>query len=157
MVLRGAALLEATLTSVSLIGANLIEANLVGADLIHASESTGTTKETVARRLLRSREGDIQHEIPVNPKTDRVTFEDAAKDLLNDYEANKRRSLDSVKRRVRLHLGPFCNGRRLSSIGAADARAYVAKRQQDVIVTARAMARNVGRSRTRKSTTNSRR
>jgi hypothetical protein len=104
--------LEATLTSVSLIGANLIEANLVGADLIHASESTGTTKETVARRLLRSREGDIQHEIPVNPKIDRVTFEDAAKDLLNDYEANKRRSLDSVKRRVRLHLGPFCSSRR---------------------------------------------
>jgi hypothetical protein len=39
-------------------------------------ESAGTTKETVARRMLRAREGDLEHGIPINPKMDRVTFED---------------------------------------------------------------------------------
>jgi hypothetical protein len=37
-------------------------------------ESTGTTKETVARRLLRSREGDVEHGVPANPKMGRITF-----------------------------------------------------------------------------------
>ena len=31
-------------------------------------ESTGTTKDTVARRVLRAREGDVEHGIPINPK-----------------------------------------------------------------------------------------
>ena len=34
-------------------------------------ESTGTTKETVARRMLRLREGDVERGIPVNPTTTR--------------------------------------------------------------------------------------
>ena len=45
-------------------------------------ESTRTTKETVARRILRSREGDVEHGIPINPKMGRVTFEEAADDIV---------------------------------------------------------------------------
>ena len=37
-------------------------------------ESTGTTKETVARNMLRDREGDIVKGIPVNPQAKRITF-----------------------------------------------------------------------------------
>ena len=44
-------------------------------------ESTGTTKETVARRMLRLREGDVERGIPVNPKLGRLTFEEAAADI----------------------------------------------------------------------------
>lgn len=69
------------------------------AQLAPTSESTGTTKETVARRMLRSREGDVEQGIPITPRMGRVTFEDAADDILNDYRNNKRRSLDSVERR----------------------------------------------------------
>jgi len=98
-------------------------------------ESTGTTKETVARRMLRSREGDVEHGIPITPRMGRVTFEDAADDLLNDYRNNKRRSLDSVDRRLRLHLKPYFRGRLLASVTTSDVRAYVAKRKADVIVT----------------------
>src|SRR5215510_4631372 len=36
-------------------------------------ESTGTPKETVARRILRSREGDVEHGIPITPNIGRVT------------------------------------------------------------------------------------
>ena len=87
-------------------------------------ESTRTTKETVARRILRSREGDVEHGIPINPKMGRVTFEEAADDILNDYRANRRRSLDGVERRLRLHLRPYFRGRLLVSITTADIRAY---------------------------------
>ena len=61
-------------------------------------ESTGTTKETKARKLLRSREGDVEHGIPINPKMGRISFEDATDDILNDYRVNERKSLDGLER-----------------------------------------------------------
>jgi hypothetical protein len=61
-------------------------------------ESTGTTKETKARKMLRSREGDVEHGIPINPKMGRISFEDAADDILNDYRVNERKSLDGLER-----------------------------------------------------------
>ena len=73
-------------------------------------ESTGTTKETKARRMLRSREGDVEHGLPVNPKMGRISFEDAADDILNDYRANGRRSLSGLERRLTKHLKPFFKG-----------------------------------------------
>src|SRR4051812_26755212 len=76
-------------------------------------ESTGTTKETVARRVLRSREGDVEHGVPINPKMGLVSFEDAADDLLNDYKVNNRKTHDHAKRRIELHLKPAFKGLRL--------------------------------------------
>ena len=73
-------------------------------------ESTGTTKETVARRMLRAREGDGEHGIPINPKMGRVTFEEAVKDLLNDYTINGKKTYDHTKRRIALHLTPAADG-----------------------------------------------
>lgn len=78
-------------------------------------ESTGTTKETKARKMLRSREGDVEHGISVNPKMGRVSFEEAADDILNDYRANDRRSLSGLERRITKHLTPFFKGLRLAS------------------------------------------
>ncbi len=98
-------------------------------------ESTETTKETVARRMLRSREGQVEHGIPINPQMGRISFEDAAKDIVNDYTANRKRSLAELQRRIAKHLTPFFRGRRLGSITTADVRAYIAKRQKDVIAT----------------------
>ena len=63
-------------------------------------ESTGTTKETVARRILRSREGDVEKGIPIVPQMGKITFEDAADDLLNDYKTNGKRTHDDTQRRV---------------------------------------------------------
>jgi hypothetical protein len=95
-------------------------------------ESTGTTKETVARRMLRVREGDVEHGIPIEPKMGKVTFEDAATDITNDYTANGKRSLGELTRRIDKHLAPVFRGRRLGSITTSDVRAYIAKRQADV-------------------------
>ena len=97
-------------------------------------ESTGTNKDAVARRMLRAREGDVERGIPITPKMGRVTFEDAAKDLLNDYKTNKKRSHDDTKRRIDLHLEPFFRGKLLVSITTATVRAYVAQRQDETVL-----------------------
>jgi integrase len=91
-------------------------------------ESTGTTKETVARRMLRTREGDVEHGIPIVPKMGKVTFEDAETDLLNDYKVNGKKTEADAKRRIDLHLKPVFRNTRLIQITTADVRRYVAAR-----------------------------
>ena len=56
--------------------------------------------------MLRTREGDVEHGIPLNPQVGKITFEDAAEDLLNDYKTNGKRTHAHAKRRLRLHLAP---------------------------------------------------
>lgn len=92
-------------------------------------ESTGSTKITVARAKLAQRQADVSRGALVTPKFDRLKFDDAAADVVNDYKINGKRSLAELERRLRKHLLPFFGGRRLVSIGASDIRAYVAKRQ----------------------------
>jgi hypothetical protein len=77
-------------------------------------ESSGSSKERVAQRMLRVREGDVERGIPVVPKRDKTTFDDAANDFLNDYRTNHRRSLKDCERRLRKHLTPLFSGRRLA-------------------------------------------
>jgi hypothetical protein len=92
-------------------------------------ESTGTDKASVAKQMLRAREGDIEHGFAVNPKMDRIMFEDAAADLLKDYTTNRKQSYGDTKRRVDLHLTPFFKGKRLISITPTSVREYINVRQ----------------------------
>lgn len=94
-------------------------------------ESSGTTKETVALRMLRRREGDIERGIAVNPKRDRITVDAAAQDLLTDYRVNRKRSIRVLKTRLARHLLPYFTGRKLATITAIDAREYIAHRQTE--------------------------
>ena len=65
--------------------------------LRRAESSLREDKETVAKRILRLREGAVEHGIPIVPKIGRVTFDDAAADVVNDYIVNHRRSLDGFQ------------------------------------------------------------
>src|SRR4051794_2930406 len=91
-------------------------------------ESTGTKNETVARRMLRTREGDVERGIPIDPTVGRITFDEAAADLLNDYKANRKRTYVDAKRRIKKHLAPFCGNRRLIRIPTTELRAIVTNR-----------------------------
>ena len=93
-------------------------------------ESTGTTKETVARRMLRLREGDVERGIPVTPRLGRLTFEEAAADIQNEYRVNGRRSFGELERRIRLHLAPAFGRRRMATITPAHVRTFIDRRQQ---------------------------
>jgi len=48
-----------------------------------------------------------------------------------------------VKRRIRKHLEPFFGGRRMANITTTDIRAYIAKRQSDVVITRKARRRKL--------------
>src|SRR3972149_4017547 len=85
-------------------------------------ESTGTTNSVIARRMLRTREGDVERGVPLNPQMGRIMFEDAAADLLRDYETNGKKSYQHAKRRINRALAPCFGHRRLISITTSGVR-----------------------------------
>jgi len=101
-------------------------------------ESSGDKRKGVASRLLLKRTGAREHNLPVIPRAEQLTFNDAAQAVIDDFVANGKRSLSVVQRRITKHLTPVFGGRRLVSIGSADVTAYVAKRQVDTIITRKA-------------------
>lgn len=91
-------------------------------------ESARTEKWEKARDLLRDREGEISKGIPVSSSMGRFRFEDAAKDIEDEYTVNGRRSVGELKRRIKLHLAPVFRGRRMMSLTTADVRAFTRAR-----------------------------
>ena len=94
-------------------------------------ESTQTDNIVKARRMLRDREGDVEKGVPISPDVGRITFDDAAVDLLNDYSINRKKTYDDTRRRIRKHLSPFFGNRRMITITTSELRAYVTKRLAD--------------------------
>jgi len=92
-------------------------------------ESSGSERKGDAERLLALRKGDVAKGVPVSAKIGQLRFEDAAKDLLTDYQVNQKRHGD-VEYRIRLHLTPFFGGRRMATITTTDVRTYVKERQE---------------------------
>lgn len=97
-------------------------------------ESSGSKLKTDAKTLLARREGKIADGVPVTPKMGRVTYDQGAADLLNDYKVNGRRSYDVVERRLSKHLAPFFTGRKMADITTPLVRAYVVDRQRQGVV-----------------------
>lgn len=94
-------------------------------------ESSGTDKETVARRMLRVREGDVERGVPITKDSGRLLFEQAGRAVLIDYETNGRRTLKDAKHRMATYLLPAFKGRRLSGITTKDIRNFIARRLED--------------------------
>ncbi|MGQ0736573.1 MAG: tyrosine-type recombinase/integrase [Acidobacteriota bacterium] len=101
-------------------------------------ESSGSEKESDAKSLLRLREGDIERGVAITPKVGRIRFDEAVKDVINDYRTNRKRSLDDVERRIERHLKPFFGNRRMASITTADIREYIDSRQKETTIVRRA-------------------
>jgi integrase len=109
-----------------------------GADGLRKRESSESTKKSVAQRLLEKRNGARVHNLPIIPKAEKLTFEEAAQAVLNDFTANDKTSITVVQRRLKLHLIPFFGGRRMAGITAADITGFIAKRQGNVITVRKA-------------------
>jgi integrase len=90
--------------------------------------ATGTDKITEARRMKSDLESAAGKGEPIGNRVGKVTFDQAAVDIENDYIGNGRRTLDHLKRRIEKHLRPVFGGRRMSTITTADARAFIAAR-----------------------------
>jgi integrase len=90
-------------------------------------ESSGTTKKTVADRLLKTREGEIAEGKLPRVFFDEVTFDELAEDFLSDYRVNGRKSLASAQVYVR-HLRKRFEGARASTIDTPTVKKYVEAR-----------------------------
>jgi integrase len=91
--------------------------------------SSHSTRKEDAKKLLREREHLADTGVPITASVGRVTFGDAAADLITDDTTNRRRSRRVVALRVKKHLTPVFGRQRLMSITTADARAFAARRQ----------------------------
>ena len=99
-------------------------------------ESSKSTTKRVAADLLKIREGDIAHGMPVRSGISRFRFEDAARALIADYTANGRRSLDEAQRRIRIGLEPWFRRQSMAEIGTDDVVAYAASRREGGVANA---------------------
>jgi hypothetical protein len=93
-------------------------------------ESSNSERESDAERLLKRRLGETGKGKLIGPTAEKITFEDLAKDLVTDYQINKKRSLRSVDLSVR-HLRKFFGMDRALQITADRIRLYIASRQED--------------------------
>lgn len=90
-------------------------------------ESSKTTDRKKANDLLRTREQDVEDGLEVGTQW---RFEDAAADLINDYEINDRATTGNTQRRIDLHLQPFFGGQLVKRITTEDIRRFTKERKQ---------------------------
>jgi integrase len=92
-------------------------------------ESTGTVKKTEAERFLKTREGRVALGMSVQPRLDRLRYEELASDLRRHYELTGERQLKEADDRLK-PLARFFTGKRASLIDGVVAERYVLSRQQ---------------------------
>lgn len=98
------------------------------------AESTDCRRKGDAEARLLQRTGAMAHNLPIVRHAERLTFNDAAQALIDDYATNHKVSHVLVKRRITKHLMPVFGGRRLVGIKTADVAAYITHRQLQGIV-----------------------
>jgi integrase len=91
-------------------------------------ESARTKKETDARKFLKKREGEVADGRFRGLRAEKVKFEEISKDLITDYEVNKRKSIVHAKIRVK-HLDDFFKGMRVNDIDTPTVSRYVVMRR----------------------------
>jgi hypothetical protein len=91
-------------------------------------EASGTTSYTEAVRQLKRRQGEIAQGRRVAPAADRLTFEHLAANLVDDYRAHGRRSLERVEDAL-THLRRMLSGYRARTIDGALVTKYIVDRQ----------------------------
>ena len=104
------------------------------ADGRRVKESSGSQRKGDAERLLDSRNGSRIHNLPVVRNAEKVTFDEAAQALVDDYTINHPSSLKGLNRRITKHLAPVFGGWRMAAITSTDVVKYVAHRQRQGIV-----------------------
>jgi hypothetical protein len=76
-----------------------------------------------ARRILQARLGQLAEGRYVGPAAERITFEELAEMILDDYRVNGRKSRGDVEWRIRCHLRPFFGQKRAQEITTPDVKA----------------------------------
>jgi integrase len=94
-------------------------------------ESSGSTKESEAKRLLKKREGEIAQGRMPGVYFDRVRFDELADEYLFNYQVNEKKSLSAAENCVR-HLREYFGGLRVTQITTLLVQAYIEYRSIDL-------------------------
>lgn len=94
-------------------------------------ESSHSSKETDAKKLLKLREGQIAEGKFPGLRVERILFNELAEDLVNDYKLNDKKSRDRVELSLNKHLKPFFGGMKASNITSDLIQRYILKRQEE--------------------------
>lgn len=90
-------------------------------------ETSGSSKESDARKLLKRRLGEMVSGKFIGPEADKVTIRELAEDFETDYRVNGKKSLDRAKRAVSQLLA-FFGDCRAHNVSTDLIRRYVAMR-----------------------------
>jgi integrase len=91
-------------------------------------ESTRTTSQRAAERVLKEREGCVVRGEPILRRADKITYTEAAADLRAHYRTTGSRDPEEAEKRLK-HLDGFFTRYRIAGIGGAEASAYVEHRR----------------------------
>src|SRR5687767_10018893 len=98
-------------------------------------ESSESTLEGDAKKLLNKRMGALANGQPIAPRAEKVVIDELLDDLITEYEINGRRSLKRAKLSV-AHLRRYFGAYRAQTLGVAEIRSYIGKRQGDGVTNA---------------------
>jgi integrase len=99
------------------------------ADGRRQSVSSHSEDRRVADDLLKARERHARQAVPASAPQGLVTFDDAADDIVADYQMNKKRSLRTLTIRIEKHLRPVFGHQPLTAITTPVVRTYITRRQ----------------------------
>src|SRR5262252_8327795 len=98
-------------------------------------ESSKTTKEREAKRLLKQREGAAVEGRVIAPRADRVTVAELLEELRQEYAANQRRSGKRLSFAIQ-RLAPFFGHQRAVRLASSDVTKYKTQRQAEGVANA---------------------
>ena len=93
-------------------------------------ESTKSSKEGDAKKLLKKREEEISEGRIPGVYFDRVKFDELAENMLSDYRVNSRKSLERAELSIEYLKGYF-EGVRVPDITTPEINKYIEKRTKD--------------------------
>jgi len=99
--------------------------------IVRESTEPKTTKETIARRQLRVKDGDAERGIVTPPKVNRKTVAELLDDVLADYRNHGRDTLSDAERRMRKHLRPYFGHRNAANVTDDQVRDYRRQRMEN--------------------------
>jgi len=91
-------------------------------------ESSKSEKESIAKRLLKHREGEIVDGKFQGLNVEKIRFDELAEDMINDYKMNGKKSLVRAQRSVN-HLKNKFSGMRATDITTDLIKSYIVSRQ----------------------------
>ncbi|MEW6088085.1 MAG: site-specific integrase [bacterium] len=92
-------------------------------------ESSESTKETDAKKLLKLREGEVAEGRFQGLKIEKISFEELTEDIITDYKVNSRKSLSRLIKSLK-HLREYFKDFRVNEITTYHVKIYILNRQE---------------------------